>query len=130
MPMVRFRCILFGPPPDCARCAQSTVWINTPEQFREPGLRTFSGVRRLCSPCYRYLHAHDRDALADYPRVYRSSQDTYEEFLTLKSRYPRWTKREIAALIGITPTALAQAIVRSRRQERKNVTDQERVTAA
>lgn len=63
----------------CARCETSTE----------------RRIRGLCLPCYG--HCQRAGALADYPRVYRTSEEVIGDYAVLRLR--GYTQREIAELL-------------------------------
>lgn len=78
----------------CARCETSTE----------------RRIRGLCLPCYG--HCQRAGALADYPRVYRTSEEVIGDYAVLRLR--GHTQREIARQLGMKKTALERALCRAR----------------
>lgn len=108
-----FVCILFSPPPDCARCERYTVWNGTPQRFRPEGSIAYSGCRDLCGSCYRHLRMFDPDELPRYPRRNRRCLDLHDEMEFLTAQGVR-SVEAAARIIGVTPVALERALYRAR----------------
>lgn len=95
-----------GPRP-CRRCGVLAKPPKTPGPY--PTIRG----RGLCGPCWGPLYRSG--GLADYPPLIRRREDVLEDWRIYRTRYPEYTKAEVAQRIGMTYDALDQVLCRARR---------------